>query len=352
LTRAGIRNGTIFLAAGIAICVAGCNSNSPPEDQPVQNARPGIGGQPSVIYRADVPKPLPDQTSNEPPPPAYDDPALIDQKLPEEAWFVSAYNGVGKPRIAIFVNRTLDGSVVGESTGPIIRSDTERTATGRVDIQSSSGQASGGWNYAQGSGQSDSFKTTGPAQYHESTEVYLQPGQYDDASMSALDYSEMESLISDWMQADGQVTLISPSYLRAHLSDGQMKDLQDGKASGLDAVAKITGADIFVQVQAHPAKRGDQVILLLVAEAINIQGGESLAHASVEMPTPVDRTELNNYTRFLTRKLIHGMVQTWSSAPPPAPTAPAAVIPPSPPPAAPAAAPQAVSPATAPSTRP
>lgn len=330
----------VSVAGCLAGCLAGCAASAAPAPQnvPIQNAPPPPPpGQTSAAYPADFAKPLPDQTSEAPAAPAFDDPPLVDQQLPEEAWFVSAYNGVGRPRIAIFVNHTLDGSIVGGENQPALRSDTVRTTTGGVDMQQSSAQASGNYYAGQGSSDSDSFKTTGPAQYHESTSIYLQPGQYDDAAMSALDYSEMESLISDWMQAGGQITLISPSYLRAHLSDDQMKQLQNGKASGLDAVSKTTGADIFIQVQAHPAKRGDQLIVLLVGEAINIQGGESLSHASVEMPTPIDRTELNNYTRFLTRKLIHGMVQTWSSAPPPASGA-----------AAPAPAP----PTTAPSTRP
>jgi hypothetical protein len=323
----------------LALGPLGCAGSTPPEPQnlPVPALPPSQSQGSRIIYPADAVKPLP-QDSQEPPPPAFDDPPLVDQQLPEESWFVSAYNGVGRPRIAIFVNRTLDGAVIGEGAQPVARTETVRTATTGVDVQSSGAVVSGNYYSAQGVGASDSFKTNGAGEYHETTSVYLQPGQYDDASLSALDYTEIESLLSGWMQAGGQVTLISPDYLRSHLSADQLSDLQAGKASGLDQVGKSTGADVLIQVQAHPAKRGDQFIVLLVGEAINVQGGELLANASVEMPTPVDRASLNNYTRFLTRKLMHGMVGTWTSAPPPA--------------QAPQAAPPPVQPAAPPSTRP
>jgi hypothetical protein len=99
--------------------------------------------------------------------------------------------------------------------------------------------------------------------------------------------------------------------------------VQAGKAAGLDAIVGAAQPDVLIQIQAHPTRRQDQLVVLLVAEATNIRGGESLAQASVEMPTPVDRIELNNYTRFLARKLMHEMGDTWAAAPAPPPASPA-----------------------------
>jgi hypothetical protein len=309
----------------------GCQAPAapPPQNIAVQNAVPSTPTQPVVVYPSDIPKPLPDPSAQEPPPPAFDDPPLVDQRLPEEAWFVSTYNRVGRPRIAVFVNRTLDGQIVGEENTPTYTSETVRTATTGVDVQSSQGSGSGSYYYSQNQQSSGQFKSNGPGEYHETTSVYLQPGQYDDAALRSLDYVEMESLITDWMRAEGQVTLISPGFVRGHLSNDQINDLQNGKASALDELVKATGADVFVQIEARPVKRGDQLMVLLVAEAINVRGGEILAQASVEMPTPVDRYALNNYTRFLARKLMHEMANTWTAAPVPAPAgAPAPQTPP------------------------
>ncbi len=293
-----MRRAIVCTIAGGMLALLGACEDKPvgptPANVPVQ------GPPPTAVYPADVPKPMPAQDT-EPPPPAYDDPPLVDQQLPEEAWFLGTYNKVGRPRIAVFVNRSLDGNLIGDTGEPIITTNTEQGSSGSVNVQHSSDSGYYGYWSSSHSQQSDQFSTTGPAEYHQSTTVYLHPGQYDDASLAALDYQEMESLLSDWISCDGQVTLVSPGFIRSHMSDQDVQALQDGKSSGLDALSKNTNADVLIQVQAHPAQR-QGVVVLLVAEAINVRGGESLAHASVEMPTPVDRYALNNYTRFLREK--------------------------------------------------
>jgi hypothetical protein len=311
VSRVSIKTLAGVTIAGLAM-MAGCQP-PPPANVPVQAAPP------PRTYSLDTPKPLPDQSADEPPPPAFNDPPLIDQQLPEEAWFVDAYNHVGRPRIAVFVNRTLDGGLIQSQDIPISSVDTVQHTTGGVSVQHSEG---GGYSDIYGGGgehQRDSFSSNGPAEYHETTTVYLHPGQYDDADLQGLDYQEMESLLTDWMGCSGHVALIAPDFVRSKLNDQQLGDLQAGKANGLNDVAQATQADILVQFQAHPVRRGGGIVVLLVGEAVNVRDGESISHASVEMPTPIDRYELNNFTRFLARKLIHGMVQTWSSAPPPPP---------------------------------
>ena len=90
--------GTIGLSA--------CTSNAPPADVAVP-ANPSPA--PTAQYQADVAKPMPDQSAqNGPPPPAFNDPAIVTQPLPEEANFVAAYRRVNQPRLAVFVNRTLN----------------------------------------------------------------------------------------------------------------------------------------------------------------------------------------------------------------------------------------------------
>jgi hypothetical protein len=54
----------------------------------------------------------------------------------------------------------------------------------------------------------------------------------------------------------------------------------------------------------------------VIAEAINIKGGESLARAAVDVQPPLDKFQTINYTRFLARKLMDGMTATWSAPPP------------------------------------
>jgi hypothetical protein len=242
------------------------------------NSKNVAAAPPPRTYPLDNPKPLPPDAGQPPPAPAFADVPLVDSRLPEETWFADAYNRVGKPRIAVLVNRTLDGDLI-----PVEPAPADQSA---------------------------------PPQSPPPNTQYLQPGQYEDAQLQTLDYEEMESLLTQWIGSRGQVTVLAPEFVRSHLSDQQLKDLQSGKASSLSDLGQSTQADILIQVQAHPTRRLGQLVILLVGQAVNIHGGESISQASVEMPMPLDRPEEENFTRFIARKLIHGMVDTWSSAPP------------------------------------
>jgi len=97
-----------------------------------------------------------------------------------------------------------------------------------------------------------------------------------------------------------------------------------------EAVRQL-GADIFVQVQAHPTNQTAAGLeVRLIAEAMNVKGGESIARAVVDIPPPLQKTTINTYTRFLARKMIDEMLNTWSAPQPsdaPAPPTPASLLP-------------------------
>ncbi len=253
------------LSSFCLLVIAGCVQNPPQTNITVANPPA------PASYPLDHSKPLPDQSAENEPQPTYGDPPIVDQPPPEQAWFVNAYNQVGRPRLAVFVNRTLQGYVISYPTGG----------------------------------------------------TYLAPGEYQDSDLAARDYSEIDSSLSDCFAARVQVTLVSPEFIRTHLTQGQIQNLQAGHSQSLNDVSQATGADVLIQVQARPARRDGQLVVALIGEAINIRGGESIAHASVEMPAPLSRIELNNYTRFLTRKLMQDMVNTWTNSPPPGQSAPA-----------------------------
>jgi hypothetical protein len=215
------------------------------------------------LHQANVFKPLPQEGEQaQLPPPPFNDPPLISEPPPEQAPFLDAYNRVGKPRITLFVNRTLEGKII-----PV---------------------KSGGAN------------------------DYLKPGQYDEASDAALDYEAIENTLTDILDADGQVTMISPSVARQKLSDEQVKDLQNGRPQVLSEVAEELNADILIQIQIHPTKQTRNGLeVRLVAEAINTKGGVSLARAIVDIPPPLDKPEINKYSRWVARKLMDGMTASW-----------------------------------------
>jgi hypothetical protein len=215
------------------------------------------------------------------PPPRYEDPAaqppfedvpLVSQRPPEQRMFVEAYRGVGSPRISLFVNRSLEGA-----------------------------------GMARGNGD------------------YLRPGEYDEVEARSIDYQAIETIMTDWIASNGQVTVISPTMVRQRLGDQQVKELQEGRPQALREVAEQLETDVLIQVQARPTKQTQRGLeVRIIAEALNTRGGESIGRAVVDVPPPLEKTQINEYTRFLARKLMDDMSENWRSAPPARPARDAA----------------------------
>jgi hypothetical protein len=259
----------LVIVAAAALC--GCRDASP-EVQRVSTPAPG---RDTVRSEYDRPKPLPgpDETAVGGPTPFHDDPLMVDTP-PEAKAFVDVYRQVGKPRMVVFVNRGLDGQIL-----PVVD----------------------------------------PGKYTTSKDVYLRPGQYDEARAKQVDYEMMENLLADWMSADNKVTIISPVTVHRQLTEQEQRDLQAGKPQALTDIGKRLDADVLIQVQAKPTRQTlEGLEVRVIAEAINIKDGESLARAAVDVMPPLDKIQLNRHTRFLARKLMDGMTSSWS-----APAAPA-----------------------------
>lgn len=281
--------GSLFpiLIIGPALLSTGCRDDNPPPPRvpvPVPSSDQQSYGE---LRERDVVRPLPPPT--QPPdanrPPFIDEP-LVDQAPPEQPAFVDQYRKVGSPKITLFVNRTLQGDLVPIGSNEPVASVVETR--------------------------------NAPPQYSDKTDVYLQPSQYDEADAKSLDYEVIENIMTDWIASQGQVTVISPTLARQRLSDEQVRELQSGRPQMLSEVAQQLGADILIQVQAHPTQQTPQGLAVrLVAEAMNTKGGQSLARATVDMEPPLTKTQINKYTRWLARKLMSDMTGTWSAPPPP-----------------------------------
>ena len=266
----------LSIVGAALIYAAGCVSE--PSVQPVPVPAPGNLDGARVEY--DRPKPLPDQSqyweASEPPPPPFEDVPLVSQRTPEQGRFERAYREIGKPRITVFVNRTLEGEIV--PTNDAAR----RTTNG-----------------------------------------YLRRGQYDEAKAKAIDYEAMENILTDFLACQGAVEIMSPTMARQKLTEEQIKDLQSGRPRVLREIAQQLEADILVQVSARPTRQTQYGLeVRLVGEALNIKGGQQVGRAVVDIPPPLEKTALNKYTRFVARKLMNDMTQSWMSMGPAAGEAP------------------------------
>ena len=283
--------GMLLIGLVAAAPFIGCRDNSPPPERVIVPA--AADGNTMITHRDDGMKPLPPRRAEENiQPPPFNDAPIIDQQPPEQPAFVEAYRRVGAPKIVLFVNRTLEGNVTAANPNdPLLSVEQSRT------------------------------NSSGRTEYKKSTDVYLHPGQYDEVAAKSLDYEAIENVMTDWLACNGQVTIISPIMAHERLTDQQVKELQEGRPQAMSEAVHQLGADIFVQVQAHPTRQTEHGLeVRIIAEAINVKGGESLARAVVDVSPPLEKTTINKYTRFLSRKLMDGMIGSWLAPPVPART--------------------------------
>jgi hypothetical protein len=171
-------------------------------------------------------------------------------------------------------------------------------------------------------------------------------------SVGPIDYAAVETVLSDWLSANGAVSLIS-----SHVAP-----MTPAEPTSKPAPSPESDADVLVRVQIHPG-RSEVREARLITEAINTRGGESLGRAVVDVPAPLEKERLNEATRFVARKLMDEMTESWNrmtAVPRTAPPAGSGTVAPLPPPAsAPIATPAPTIvipppsvPATAPAARP
>ncbi len=312
------------LLAGICagLFQIGCASAPPESAGPVK-----VVDRPPAPAMADKPLPAPQSATNIPP--GFDDPVLLHQEPPEQPAFVDAYNRVGKPRIMVFVNRTITGDLIPVNpTGPEVTVQNTQASNGPVKVNQTASSTDGSYYSTLTQNSSRSFESTGAGKFTDTTDVYLKPGQYDEAAAKSIDYELIENLLSDNLSADGKVTMITPIYARGRLTDQEVSELQAGRPQMLGELAEKLQCDVLIQVTARPSTQTDQGLgIRLIAQAFNTRGGQAVAHAAVDVPPPMTKIKLNNYTRFVSRKLMDGMTQSWTTmaaAAPATPPAPAA----------------------------
>lgn len=225
--------------AGIVAASMGCRDNTPPPPRvPVPQPM-----SERATYEHERMKPLPPQDRSDLPEPPFEDRPLVNQRPPEQAAFVAAYNGVGRPRVAVLVTRTLKG----------------------------------------------------------------------------LDAQAIENTLSDWMSSNGQITLITPTVARQKLNEDQIKGVQTGSSKSLGEVADQVGVDVVIRVEAEPTDQYDKTDRIrLVAESLNTRDAQSVGHAVVDVPLPLQKPQINEYTRYLARKLMDDMTSAWTAPVPPA----------------------------------
>lgn len=242
--------------------LAGCADNSPPPPR-ADVPPPGVKNYPP--RDAEPVKPLPDQGPLNTVSPRKPEATLPTQPIPEAESFVDAYNKVGRPRIAVILNRTLDGKTIPPTTGD-----------------------------------------TAPAA------VYLRQGQYDESQAGNLNYDAMENAIADWLACNSRVTIVTGTVARMKLSEQQLNDLNKGLPELRQPLGELLDVDVLVHLQAYPIQQSTTGLKVrLVGQVLNTKGGESLGRPSVDLMLPGDSQEIVRSARTLVRMLMNGMIEGW-----------------------------------------
>jgi hypothetical protein len=280
------------MGLGGAAVTAGCRNDAPP---PQRVPVPAASNR-DQLHERDYVKPMPDEVAVEPrperpepvqPEPRRETPPPPDTRDTRETRdtrdnggrldpaqvtrdFLDAYHKVGEPRFIIFVNRTLNGEVI-----PV-------------------------------------------NDYQETKGRYLRPGEYDEANARDIDYAALENQLAEVVGQGGKVMVISPTVARDKLGESQAKDLQDGQAQVLSALDTRLGADVLIHVQIHPTKQTSRGLeFRVVAEAVNVKGGQSVGHAFADVERPLDQEQIRGLSQYLGTKLMADMISSWSAPLPP-----------------------------------
>jgi hypothetical protein len=259
-----LRNLIMFAGLGCGMLLsAGCRDTTPP---PPMSSVPPVGTY--TTLRGDTAKPLPASDEQDAYQPPFQDQPLVTQAPPEQPAFVQAYQNVGRPRIALFVNRTFAGEAQVPPTTP--------PEEGRLQAGASA--------------------------------IELSPP-------ARIDYDAIETIMTDWFSGGGKVTLVS-----AKLSEAQVRAAMQGAYNQLKELSDKQNVDVLIFVRASETKQTPQgVALRLVAESVNTVGGESIGRAVVDTPPFLEKQVINEYTRYTARKLMKDMTDTWNNAPAPRP---------------------------------
>lgn len=310
---------TLAVPAGVvaALGLAGCNQREPVERTPV----PSPDNPDARRVEHDPIRPLPVDAYEEPMGMYPQDPPILEVPPPEAGPFVQAYNAVGRPKIVVFVNRTLEGAVMPTTEERILSGRREIIeADGSVDIQQR--ETSGGvrerGGYRGGSysenrtDREGSFTTTGPARVERRTEVYLPPGEYDEIWAKRVDYAALENALADALAVRGEVSVLSPRLVRQRLSAEEVAALEAGRPAVLEDLAERLGADVLVHVQALPTAQTDRGLdLRIVAEALNTMDAASVGRANADFHPPMSAARLDAVSRYLARRLMDDMTGAW-----------------------------------------
>jgi len=296
-----------------------------PQPKPLPPNGTIVGGVPQM-----APPPQPAGGSIMPPngAPAAAAPGGYAPSIENEDAFVAAY-ARRSPRIMVFVNRTLQGeSLPKDAMETILQKQEVQSSTGAVNVASSSNTTGGGQsstvvfggssasNTNINTNQASSFTSGGPAEYSHTTYWKKPTDQRDAFGATADDYGMIESSLVEYFDNSGKVRVQDSDAAREKLSREQILRIENGDPKANELLKTELQTDVLIRVTATPTTQSaNGPAIRLIAKAIGTTDARNLGNATVDMPMPMTKQNINVYTRYLASKLMGQMAQKWRLPP-------------------------------------
>jgi hypothetical protein len=225
--------------------------------KPLDPAAMGIYAPPPPPQGGNIPAPPPPLGGGAVPPPPPPPAAM--QLDPTESAFVKAYQDRRAPRIMILVNRTIHAGA------------------------------------------------TLPADSLEALARQADPKE-DAIGATAADYDMVEASLVDYFNHSGNVTVKDAEAARGKLDREKLLRIENGDPDAVKLLATEFQTDILIRVVAVPTRQARQgVAARLIARAVSTTDGTFYGIAMKDMTLPMSKTNINEATWYVSRKLMDDM---------------------------------------------
>ena len=134
-----------------------------------------------------------------------------------------------------------------------------------------------------------------------------------DTTSSNIDYDMIESSLVQYFSNSPKVQVKDSDAARAKLNREQVLRIENGDPAANRLLSTELQQDILIRVSANPTNQASTgQALRLVAKAVSTTDARNLGSASVDMPFPISKTNINIYTGYLASELMGQMSQKWS----------------------------------------
>jgi hypothetical protein len=228
---------SLFLTVTCLLLAAGCADNGEVAHQP----RPPAVGRDTAPLARELPKPLPDGV-------AVASPRAVESDGLHD--FLQAYVEVGRPRLLVYVNRSLGGRL-----------------------------------------------------------ILGDPPTKPPVNPPAIDYARIESVLGGEMSCDGSSNVSYGVEAFARLEGPDIAALQAGQADALQVLVRQLDTDVLVQVQ--PGMDAGAGQLRLVAVAIDTRRAQVLGRGAVTVDLADAAADIRPAMHDLAGQLGRSLARTW-----------------------------------------